>query len=185
MSQLKSKNTVKRKSIIFRIVVGIILLAFIVLMLSDLFIKKTLPVREVKNTRQSENYKFTKHGELSFQSAEGKFISTVDIEIADNDYERAQGLMYRTGMKENQAMLFIFTYEDNQSFYMKNTIMSLDMIFINSSLNIVTIHKNTEPYTLNSSESSAPAQYVLETIAGYTDKFNVRVSDKVIFRKTN
>jgi uncharacterized protein len=185
MSKEKSKNAKRSKSRLFQIVVGIVLLAFIVLMLSDLFTKKAKDSSKIVKHEQERVYKFTKHGELTFQSSDRIYIDTIDIEFADNDYERSQGLMYRTEMEENQGMLFVFPYEESQSFFMKNTIISLDMIFINSNLEIVTIHKNTVPYSLESSASTAPAQYVLETIAGYTEKYNINVGDKVIFRKTN
>jgi uncharacterized membrane protein (UPF0127 family) len=181
--KMKSKNQSKSK--IYKIAAGIVLLTFIALVLTDLFTKtKTVPVN-INEIRQSDMYKFKKEGELSFQSNSGNYISTINIEFADNDIERANGLMLRTELEENQGMLFIFPTQTFQSFWMKNTILSLDMIFINSDLEIVTIHKNTEPYATTSYPSSAPAQYVLETIAGYTDKYNVKVGDKVIFRKTN
>lgn len=185
MSKQKNKNSKKSKSKLYQIVVGIVLLAFIALMMADLFKSKPNVVSNTTPHPSEKIYKFTKHGELTIQSAEGKYISALDLEFADNDKERAQGMMYRTEMEENQGMLFIFPYETIQSFYMKNTVLSLDMLFINSDLEIVTIHKNTVPYSLESNVSSEKAQYVLETIAGYTDKYNVKVGDKVIFRKTN
>ena len=184
MAKSKSKIAKNNKSNLYKAIVVIVLLAFIVLMLSDLFTSKPKHVQN-QNTNKAEEYKFTKNGELSFQSAEGEYIGTIDLEFADNDHERAQGLMFRTEMKENQGMLFIFPSETRQSFYMKNTVISLDMLFINSKLEIVTIHKSTKPYDVNSYASSSPAQYVLETIAGYTDKHDIQVGDKVIFRKTN
>lgn len=182
----KSKNKVEKnnKSNLYKAIIAIVLLAFIILILSDLFTSKPKHVYN-HNISKAEAYKFTKQGELSFQSADGKYIDTIDIEFADNEHERAQGLMYRTEMAENQGMLFIFPTEARQSFYMKNTVIPLDMFFINSKFEIVTIHKNTSPYDLNSNASTSPAQYVLETIAGYTDKYNIKVGDKVIFRKTN
>ena len=181
----KNKNTMRSKSKLFQIVVGIVIIAFIILMLADLFTKKPNSSRVMEHNEQSEVYRFSKQGELSFQSTHGEYISSLDIELADNDHERGQGLMYRTDMEENQGMLFVFPYEALQSFYMKNTIISLDMIFINSKLEIVTIHQNTEPYALNSYASTSPAQYVLETVSGYTDKYKINGGDKVIFRKTN
>ncbi len=183
MVKKNSKSKVKPKSKLFQIIAGIVLLAFMVLMLSNFFTKHTVVNNSSK--RESEVYKFEKQGELTFQSAEGKYIDKIDIEFADNEFKRAQGLMYRTEMEEKQGMLFVFVHEELQSFWMKNTVLSLDMIFINSKLEIVTIHKNTIPYTEESYPSTAPAQYVLETIAGYTSKYNIKVGDKIIFRKTN
>lgn len=185
MVKSKNKSVKESKSKIFRIGVIIVIAAFAILMLSDLFTPKPKLSHSVNNNLKNEVYEFTKHGELSFQSKDGEFISSMDLEFADNDKERAQGLMYRTELEENQGMLFIFPNETRQSFYMKNTVISLDMIFINSDLEIVTIHKETKPYDLNSYASTGPARYVLETIAGYTDKYNINVGDKVIFRKSN
>ena len=151
---------------------------------SDL-IKKDVPKIRSNSIAKPKSFNFEKHGELTFQNAAGEFISSIDIEFAENDYERSEGLMYRTDMKENQGMLFIFPNEMIQSFWMKSTVLSLDMIFINSELEIVTIHKKTIPYDESSYRSTRPAQYVLETIAGYTDKYNIKVGDKVVFRKTS
>lgn len=185
MTKSKNKSIKDSKSKIFKIGVLIVIVAFVILMLSDLLAPKPKLSHSMNYNQKDEVYKFTKNGELSFQSKDGKFISSMELEFADNDKERAQGLMYRTEMEENQGMLFIFPTETRQSFYMKNTVISLDMLFINSNLEIVTIHKEAKPYDLSSYASSAPAQYVLETIAGYTDKYNIKVGDKVIFRKSN
>lgn len=183
MAKKKKKET-KRKNSLFIAVITILVVAFLLLIFSDLF--KNSSSNRVTKTMNSESkiYAFKKEGELTIRSAGGEFISSLEVEFADNDYERAQGLMYRTELAENQGMLFIFPNEGIQSFYMKNTVLSLDMIFINSDLEIVTIHKKTEPYSEESKPSTKPAQYVLETIAGYTDKYNIKVGDKIVFRQT-
>lgn len=122
-------------------------------------------------------YNFKKEGELTFTDSTGKEITKIDIEIADTDYDRQLGLMNRKSMEENQGMLFIFPAERYQSFWMLNTLFSLDMLFINSNKEIVTIHKNTTPLSQQSYPSSKPAIYVLEVVAGYTDKFNIKEGD--------
>ena len=124
-------------------------------------------------------YNFKKEGELTLTDSSGNFLAKIDIEIADNDYDRQLGLMNRKSMKENQGMLFIFPTERYQSFWMLNTLFSLDMLFINSNKEIVTIHKNTTPLSQQSYPSSKPAIYVLEVVAGYTDKFNIKEGDKI------
>jgi uncharacterized membrane protein (UPF0127 family) len=182
----KKVNKQKPKNKLTVIVIGITVLAFILLMFSDVF--KTNDRSTVPNNVKSSNpniYKFKKNGELTFQTRDGKFISSLNLEFAENDDERTQGLMFRTDMKENQGMLFIFPMERMQSFWMKNTVLPLDMLFINSKLEIVTIHKNTKPYDEGSYPSSAPAQYVVEVNAGYTNKYNVKEGGKVIFRRTD
>lgn len=131
-----------------------------------------------------EEYVFTKEGELSFYNDENEFIKKIDIEIAESDYERQLGLMYRTEMTENQGMLFIFPYQTYQSFWMRNTKISLDMMFINEKRNIVTIHKNTTPLSDQSYPSTEPAKYVVEVIAGFTDKFKIETGDQIRWMTT-
>lgn len=126
-------------------------------------------------------YKFKKEGELTITDSISNPIIKIDIEIADNDYERQLGLMNRQSMEEMQGMLFIFPQEGFQSFWMRNTMFSLDMIFINSNRKIVTIHKNTTPLSEQSYPSSAPALYVLEVNAGFCERQNVKLGDKIFW----
>ncbi len=126
-----------------------------------------------------EYYTFTKEGELTFTDSLGTLKTKIDLEIADNEYERELGLMNRNEMKENQGMLFIFDTQKFQSFWMRNTLISLDMIFVNNQKRIVTIHKGTKILAETSYPSSEPAMYVVEVIAGYTDKHNIQVGDKI------
>jgi len=128
---------------------------------------------------EETHYNFKKEGELTFTDSSGNFLTKIDIEIADTDYDRQLGLMNRKSMEENQGMLFIFPTERYQSFWMLNTLFSLDMLFINSNKEIVTIHKNTTPLSQQSYPSSKPAIYVVEVVAGYTDKFNIKEGDKI------
>lgn len=107
-------------------------------------------------------YRFKKEGELTFTDSKGKQLVKIDIEIADDDYRRQLGLMNRKSMEENQGMLFIFPTQQYQSFWMLNTLFSLDMLFINKQKKIVTIHKNTTPLSQQSYPSSQPSIYVLE-----------------------
>jgi len=182
----KQKNTKKQsQNKLFQIVSIVVIVAFIALLLSNLFNNPDTPTTNKPIDNIVDMYKFKKQGELTFQSTEGNYISAIDIELADNATKRADGLMMRNKMEENQGMLFIFPVQEYQSFWMKNTILSLDMLFINSDLEIVTVHKKTEPFATTSYASTEPAQYVLETLAGYTDKYDIKVGDKVIFRKTN
>jgi len=126
-------------------------------------------------------YTFKKEGELTFYSEDNKPIAKIDIELADTEYERQLGLMKRKSMEENQGMLFIFPDEQIRSFWMRNTFISLDMIFVNSKKEIVTIHKNTRVLSSESYPSTEPAVYVIEVVAGFTDKYNIKVGDKVVW----
>ena len=118
---------------------------------------------------------------MTFFSAESDTIKTIDIEIADNAQETQQGMMFRTKMDYNKGMLFIFEYEREQSFWMKNCKMSLDIIYVNSDLEIVTIYKHTQPFSESPIPSFKPAQFVVETTAGFCDKMGVSEGDQIQF----
>lgn len=129
-------------------------------------------------------FDFTKDGELTFNSKGNKFLSKIDIEIADDEQTRETGLMYRDRMKMSQGMLFVFTTEDYQSFWMHNTQLPLDMIFVNKNLEIITIRKNTTPFSDQTYSSTKPALYVIEVNAGFCDKNNIKIGDKIAWRRT-
>jgi len=128
---------------------------------------------------------FKKEGELTLYQKDSisRPITTLDIEIADNDYEIQTGLMYRKSMQKNQGMLFIFPEEAPRSFYMKNTKISLDIIFIDKENQIVSIQKNAKPLDLTSLASEGPAQYVLEVNAGLSELWNLKKGDPISFIK--
>ncbi len=164
-------------------VIGLVILGLIIFfgLPSKTGIRKTVPSDKMKFDNSA--FTFTKHGELSFLKKDGSFITKIDIEIANSDETRARGLMYRSSMKENHGMLFIFPREDYQSFWMKDTVIPLDMIFVNAKKEIVTIHKNTTPYSLKGYPSDKPAKYVIEVNAGFTDKYNIEIGDKIVWRR--
>ena len=125
---------------------------------------------------------FKKEGELIFISkVENDTLAVIDIEIADNDQKTAQGLMYRSSMSENAGMLFFMDSERIQGFWMKNTYIPLDMIFVNSKKEIVTIHANTTPMKQSSYFSTKPALYVVEVNAGFCHKNNIKEGDIIDF----
>jgi len=141
----------------------------------------TDPQERIKNVKEPQ---FKKEGELEFLKGNGKdSIKKIEIELAENDPERMQGLMYRKSMDEGRGMLFIFETEREESFWMKNTIMSLDIIYVNAKFEIVKIYKHTIPFSENSLPSEKPAKYVVEVIAGFTDKFGIKEGDKISFSK--
>lgn len=124
---------------------------------------------------------FKKEGELLFKNKDGKVLTTLDIEKAENENERAQGLMFRTHMDMNQGMLFLFEKETRQAFWMKNTSISLDIIFVNAQKEIVHIAKNTKPYSTESIPSFEYAQFVIEVNNGYCNLNNIMVGDRIDF----
>jgi uncharacterized membrane protein (UPF0127 family) len=174
------KQKLNKNNKLPKIVSGIVIVAFLLfLVLSNLPQNQ----KSENNTMVKSSLKFQKDGELTFQSTDGKYISMIDIEIADDDNKRTTGLMDRLSMEEKQGMLFLFPHESIQSFWMKNTVISLDIIFVNRNNEIVTIHKDTTPFDMGSYPSTKPASQVVEVIAGYTDLYNINIGDKIVWRR--
>jgi uncharacterized protein len=132
-----------------------------------------------KDDAQQNRHVFVKEGELTFYDTLGNEITTIDIEIADNEYERQMGLMFREQLGERQGMLFIFPYQSMQSFWMRNTKISLDIYFVNNQKRIVTIHRGTNILSDESYPSTEPAQYVVEVKSGFTEKYNITEGARV------
>ncbi len=141
---------------------------------------------EEKSVRQvtTAPIEFTKEGEVYLvRTTSGDTLQHLDIEIADNDYQRETGLMYRTTLKENNGMLFIFEEEQPRGFYMKNTSIPLDLIFLDADKKIVNIRKNAKPKSIETIESEVPAQYVLEINAGLSEEWNLQAGDSLILNR--
>jgi uncharacterized membrane protein (UPF0127 family) len=128
---------------------------------------------------------FTKEGELQLLKAENdSIIAKLDIEIADDEYQTETGLMYRQSLAENQGMLFVFQNMQPRSFYMKNTYIPLDIIYLNQEKEIVSIQKNAKPLDQTSLPSEGASLYVLEVNAGLSDKWKLEKGDKIEFTTT-
>ena len=126
---------------------------------------------------------FKKQGEVYFQDSLKNLVKKIDVEIADNDDARHLGLMYREGMKEDEGMLFIFPNEEEQSFYMRNTVLPLDILFVNAKKQVVKIHRNTTPFSEKSLPSEKPSLYVIEVNSGFTDKFRITEGMQIDWRR--
>lgn len=109
------------------------------------------------------------------------------IEIADSPEEHSQGLMFRTSLPEDHGMLFIFEQPSLYAFWMKNTLIPLDMIFINENQQIADI-QTAQPCTSDPCplyKPSQPVLYVLEVNAGFSERNNIKVGDKVEIKLRN
>lgn len=175
MSQRKKKlnKKIQNKSIYSArniIITGIVLL--LIVSFYFLFIKKA-----------SNEPKWVKEGEVTFLSKDDhRQLAKIDVETAITPARRQQGLMYRTHMDEDNGMIFIFEREDMQAFWMKNTVIPLDIIFIDSKGVINTIHKNTTPYSEKSLPSKSRSQFVVEVNGGYCDKKGIKEGDLIEYR---
>ena len=101
------------------------------------------------------------------------------VEVARNDADRAQGLMYRRSMPANQGMLFDFGRVAPVSMWMQNTYLSLDMLFIRPDGSIARIAENTEPLSTRTIPSGEPVLAVLELNAGTAARLGIRPGDRV------
>ncbi|MGB9044686.1 MAG: DUF192 domain-containing protein [Pseudolabrys sp.] len=101
------------------------------------------------------------------------------VEIADNDADRAKGLMYRKELPEGRGMLFDFHREQEVSFWMQNTYIPLDMVFIRGDGRILRIAENTEPLSTRLIPSGGPVRAVLEVIGGTARKLGIAPGDRV------
>jgi uncharacterized membrane protein (UPF0127 family) len=103
------------------------------------------------------------------------------VEVADTPVKREMGLQYRQELADDRGMIFIFPVESQQSFWMKNTPIALDMIFINRDRKIVGIVEQTTPFSLESRSVPAPSQYVLEIRGGLAKRYGIQSGDSVRF----
>lgn len=113
-------------------------------------------------------------------SAGTKKVS-VEVEVAATRDARTRGLMWRYALADGAGMLFIFSREQPLSFWMRNTLIPLDMVFIDGKGKIVSIIENAEPRTLTSRPSTGPATYVLEVPGGWAAKNGVKAGGAVAF----
>ncbi|MFK7946465.1 MAG: DUF192 domain-containing protein [Saprospiraceae bacterium] len=126
---------------------------------------------------------FEHEGNLSFLKGDSA-ITAIAIEIAETEGAITQGLMHRKSMSFNKGMLFIFPDSEERSFWMKNTIIPLDIIYVNDKLEIVSIKSHTTPFSTDSVPSDGKAaKYVIEVNAGFAGKYGIQEGDLVSFER--
>ena len=108
-------------------------------------------------------------------------VHLFSVEIADNEADRAKGLMYRKELPEGRGMLFDFQHDQDVSFWMENTYIPLDMIFIRGDGRILRIAENTEPLSTRLIGSGGAVRGVLEVIGGTARKLGIAPGDRVAF----
>lgn len=128
---------------------------------------------------------FTPTGLLELIHPDGSVITSIAIEIAQGDSARARGLMDRTSLPNRGGMLFFDDEERQQTFWMKNTLIPLDIIFIDADSQVVNVVKNTRPLSEDRVSSTGPAQFVLEVKAGFTDSYKVDSTTAIRWRLLN
>jgi hypothetical protein len=108
-------------------------------------------------------------------------VHRVEVEVAATHEARTRGLMWRKELPAGKGMLFLFPQQEVQSFWMRNTLIPLDMIFITSDLRIAGIVSRAVPRTLQSRSVGVPSQYVLEVPGGWAEQVGVKSGSPVEF----
>lgn len=106
-------------------------------------------------------------------------VHVFSVELAATDAERAKGLMFRKQLPEGEGMLFDFKRDETISMWMRNTYVSLDMMFITADGRIHRIAENTEPMSERIIPSGGPVRAVLEVVAGTARKLGIAPGDRV------
>ena len=117
------------------------------------------------------------HDVLLVETASSQY--RFDVEIADDPAERAEGLMYRQTLADNAGMLFLYPKPQPVEFWMKNTLLSLDIVFVRADGTIARIAANTTPMSEDLIPSGEPVRAVLEVNGGTMRELGVKVGDRL------
>jgi hypothetical protein len=132
------------------------------------------------NKEQPEGRQLDYSAAISFiSSASGDTLSRIEAAVADDQEERNAGLMDVRSLPADKGMIFIFENEGPLSFWMANTPLALDIIFVNKDMEIVRIHRNTTPFSEQSYVSGEDALYTVEVNGGYTVNYDINEGDRI------
>ncbi|PTL80686.1 hypothetical protein DAT35_27595 [Vitiosangium sp. GDMCC 1.1324] len=137
--------------------------------------------RKVKDVRAEDVRPTLPRAWVILEDASGG-VHRVEVEVAATPESRTRGLMWRTELPAGQGMLFIFPEDEVQSFWMRNTLIPLDMIFINSARRIVGIVERAEPRTRTPRSVGEPGRYVLEVPGGWSREVGLASGGTVRFQ---
>lgn len=115
--------------------------------------------------------------EVTVHTTTGDHVFTVEWALTPE--QRQIGLMFRTEMAEDHGMVFDFFTEQNVSFWMRNTIIPLDMVFIKDDGTVVNVAEMTTPFSLDGVPAAAPVRYVLEVVGGTADRIGLEPGDTI------
>lgn len=118
-----------------------------------------------------------------FMSSDGKKSKEFRLEVAADDRSRAMGLMWRKELKENEGMLFVHVGEANHTFWMRNTYIPLDMVFVDKDFKVVGILENVPVLNESPRSINTKSQFIIELNAGSAAKDGIKVGHTVSFDK--
>ena len=117
--------------------------------------------------------------EVTFLTGSGEAAGKIEVAVATEPEERNMGLMDVNNLPDDKGMLFVFEQQEPLSFWMANTPLPLDIIFVNESGEIVRIHHRTKPFSEKNYTSGKPARFVIETVGGYCQARDIKQGDRV------
>ena len=118
---------------------------------------------------------------VTFFSDDGIESANIRVQVAQTEAERNLGLMDVRQMAPDHGMIFLFDEQAPLSFWMANTPLPLDMIFVDESWRIIRIHADTRPFSHQSYSSGFPARYVVEVHAGFCRRHDIREGHSIRF----
>ncbi len=175
MNKEKLSAAKQTRSSIRSIYLGILLLLVAAVLVVVIIL---LPERPTLTKPPASTQGFTHQGKASFYSDGGALLCSFDLEIADTEEKRKRGLMERDTLSTGQAMLFIMDANEIQRFWMKNTYLPLDIIFIGEDSLIVSISEHTRPFSEDNIASAGKSKFVLEVNAGLSQRFGLKPGDR-------
>lgn len=139
--------------------------------------------KQNQNKDLTQGFEFKTETLLRFVQDKDTLSTVFEIELAESDYEKETGLMHRKEMKSNRGMLFIYENETARpSFYMKNTYIPLDLIYLDKNMKIVDFNLNTTPLSEELIPSEMPSRYVLEVNAGIVNQLKLEKGDRIVLK---
>jgi hypothetical protein len=106
-------------------------------------------------------------------------VVEVTLEVADTPEARQRGLMYRSTLADGRGMLFVFDEDADHQFWMKNTLIPLDLVFIDRGGRVVGVHADATPLSLAPIRAGTPSRYVLEVPGGFAARRGIAAGDRV------
>jgi len=122
-------------------------------------------------------------GSVTFYNTQSDSLTTIEVAVAESEEDRNMGLMDVNDLPEDRGMLFIFEEPQPLSFWMANTPLPLDIIFVDGQKKIVRIHHDTEPFSQKQYSSGTDAQYVVETNGGFCVSHDIQEGGRISFEK--
>jgi uncharacterized membrane protein (UPF0127 family) len=143
------------------------------------------PSRPAPPAEPAVEIPFRHDGTLTFLRNGGEEIVTIDIEIAQGDSATQRGMMQRTSFPDRSGMLFLMPRVERHGFWMANTPLSLDITFVAPDSTVINTAKYTVPYSTESVYAEAPARFIVETLAGFTDTWGITAGDRVRWTRSD